>query len=157
MINFLVSRYWLFTSVIIVESIIYISYIVKPVPKIVLSCFIANLISTIPGFYFSTILAYFFDHGHSETVFYCFKLVFNNFYSCLFSVLTIWFIPLLLSFLLSVAIEFQIVKLMFKYLDLKTLSKIIIFSNIASYIFLYLFLFQHYYKQFCIYTPSFIK
>ena len=157
MINFLVSRYWLFISVVIVESIVYIAYIVKPASKILLACIIANLISTIPGFYFSTILSYFFDQSHSGTVFNFFKLIFNNFYSCLFSVLTIWFIPLFLSFLLSIAIEFQIIKLMFIHLDLKTLSKIIIFSNIASYIFLYLFLFQHYYKHFCIYTPSFIK
>ncbi len=157
MIYFLVSRYWLFFSVIIVESIVYVLFIVKPIFKIFLACIIANLISTIPGFFFSTILSYFFDQSHSGTVFNYFKLFFNNFYSCLFSVLTIWIIPLFLSFLLSIAIEFQIIKLMFRHLDLKTLSKVIILSNIASYIFLYLFLFQHYYKHFCIYTPDFIK
>jgi len=155
--NLLVSRYWLFISVIIVELIVYGLFIVKPIFKIFLACIIANLISTIPGFYLCAILAYLSDYLHSDVLFEYFSLIFNGFYSCLFTVLTIWIIPLFLSLLLSIAIEFQIIKLMFKRLDLKILSKVIIFSNIASYIFIYLFILQHYFKQFSIYTPSFIK
>ena len=161
------SRLWLLILVIMIDGIIYKRYIDKPFNNLILASGIANVVSIIPSLFFGIIMAIISDQSPSTYYFVrsvLLKISENiyftdhiGFYINLITVSIIWLSPFLLALIISVLIENWILLGIFKKEDKKNILKSTIYSNIASYIFLYFILLYHYYHSFSIYSPSFEK